>query len=270
MIKETICIIVTLFAISYPSVVAAEYIRATNEEEIILVPTESEIKIGKSLSKNVEKKFGLVEDIFLQKRINDIGQRIASICDRKDISYHFGVLKGEKLKPEQKINAFALPGGYVYMFEEMVKLMESDDEIAAILAHEVGHITAKHSVKKLQGSLGSMVFQLLSAGMAADSDTKRRSHAAIGLLMMSYSREDEAMADKLSVRYIKKAGYDPKAVISSIDKMIEIHRKMPIRKYSDYRTHPYLAERKASVKKEIYGRIDFVDFINAPATLGER
>jgi predicted Zn-dependent protease len=87
---------------------------------------------------------------------------------------------------------------------------------------------------------------------------------------MSYSREDETVADKLSVRYLKKAGYDPEAVIRMIDKMSDKHRTMPIRQYSAFKTHPYLSERKAAVKKEIYGRMDFVDFINAPAALGEQ
>lgn len=266
----TLYIIVSISLLLLPVAGRGEYIRATNEEEIILVSTESEIRMGKSLAKGVEKKFGLDDDVFLQKRISDIGKKIASVCDRKDITYHFKVLKGEDLKPEQRVNAFALPGGYIYIFKDMVKLMENDDEIAGVLAHEVGHITAKHSIKKLQSSLGAMAFRILSSGIATNNETKGRAHAAIGLLMMSYSREDEATADKLSVRYAKRAGYDPKAIISSIDKMIDIHRKMPIRKYSDYRTHPYLSERKAAVKREIYGRMDFVDFINTPTTLGER
>lgn len=267
--RTPVYITAALLFLSLPSTGLTEYIRATNEEEIILVSTESEIKMGKSLSKRVEKKFGVVDDIFLQKRIEELGQKIASICDRKDIPYYFKVLEGKELKPEQRINAFALPGGYIYIFKDMVELLENDDEISAILAHEVGHIAAKHGIKKLQGSLGAMALQLLTAGMTRNSNSASRTNAAIGLLMTSYSREDEAMADKLSVRYVKKIGYDPKAVIKTIDKMIGIHRKMPIRTYTAYHTHPYLSERKALVKREIYGRVEFVDFINAPVVLGD-
>jgi len=253
-----------------PHVCRAEYIRATDEEEIILVPTESEIKIGKSIAKDAEKRFGLYENTFLQERINKIGQNLAAVSDRKDIAYHFKVLEGKGLKKEERINAFALPGGYVYIFKDMVEFMESDDEIAAILAHEIGHIAAKHSVKKLQGSLGAMALNLLGVTMASDNRTKVRMNSAIGLLMASYSREDEETADRLSVRYVRKAGYDPKAILKTIDKMMELHKKMPIRVYSAYQTHPYFSERKAALKKEIYGRVDFVDFINAPSTLGEQ
>lgn len=242
----------------------AEYIRATNEEEIILVSTDQEVRMGKSLIKDVVKEFGLDEDNIIQNRIDTIGQNIAAVCDRKDISYHFNVLKGEKLKPEERLNAFAIPGGYIFIFRDMVNLMETDDEIAGILAHEVGHVAAKHSIKKIQGSLGAMALNLAGARMARDPETRMRINAAIGLLMMSYSREDESTADRLSVRYLKKAGYNPEAILSSIDKMMEEYRKMPIRDYTPYQSHPYMAERKAIVKKEIYGSMDFVDFINEP------
>ena len=114
-----------------------------------------------------------------------------------------------------------------------------------------------------------MILQILSTGMASDSNTRLKTHAALGLLMTSYSREEEAMADRLAVRYVKKAGYDPEAILKTIDKMADAHRKAPIRRYTAYRTHPYLAERKAAAKKEIFGRIDFIDFINTPTNLGE-
>ena len=248
----------------------AEYIRSTNEDELIMVSSESEVRMGKSLAKSVEKKFGLDDDATLQEKIDKMGQRIAVVCDRRDITYHFKVLEGKELDPERRINAFALPGGYVYIFRDMIELMENDDEIAGILAHEVGHIAAKHSVKKLQGSYATLALILLSGTVPTDRETMAKTNAAVGLLMTSYSREDEAIADKLSVKYMKAAGYDPKAVISSFDKMIELQQKAPIKRYTAYRSHPYYAERKALAKKEIYGSMEFVDFINEPTTLGEK
>jgi len=242
----------------------AEYNRATKEDEFILVSTDHEVRMGTSITVNVEKRFGLAQDPLLQKRINDIGQKIARICDRQDISYHFKVLVGKDLKPEQKFNAFALPGGYIYLFEEIVDKLETDNQIAAVIAHEIGHITAKHSVKRLQGSLGAMALQLLTSRMETDAESRRRSRSAINLLMLSYSREDEFMADKLGVKYMKLSGYEPEASVKVIEKMIEMQRKGPMRRYTSYRTHPYLVERKAMVKKEIYGQMEFVDFINMP------
>ena len=119
-------------------------------------------------------------------------------------------------------------------------------------------------------AMGAMALNLLGVAMTSDNKTKGRMNAAIGLLMTSYSRKDEEMADKLSVRYVKKAGYDPKAILKTMDKMIKMQREMPIRVYSAYQSHPYYSERKAALKKEVYGRVDFVDFINAPVTPGKR
>lgn len=270
--KIIISIFILFYIATYSTAtsVFGEYIRATNEDELIFVSTKSEVRIGKSLSKKVEKNFGVDDDVFLRKRIDSIGQKIAAVCDRKDIEYFFTVLKGEDLKPEQRMNAFALPGGYIYIFRDMLKFLESDDEIAAVLAHEVGHIAAKHSIKRMQGSLGALAFQIMAAGISQNSATAGRTNYALGLLMRSYSREDESAADKMSVKYLKKVGYDPKAVIKTLDKMEELHKKMPIRKYTAYRSHPYLAERRAAARTELYGKIDFVDFINTPATLGEQ
>jgi len=265
-----ISIVIISYLLSFSGTGICEYIRATNSDEVILVPTESEVNMGKSLAGSVEKRFALDDDTSLQKRINDIGQRLASVCDRKDITYSFSVLSGQELEPEYRLNAFALPGGHIYIFRAMVDLMESDDEIAAVIAHEIGHIAAKHSVKRFQGSIGMTLLQLLTARIKADNETKSRAFNAVGLLMMSYSREDEAMADKLSVRYVKKAGFNPEGVIGSIDKMWAKYRKMPIKKYTDYQTHPYTSERMAAAKKEVYGRMEFVDFINTPASLGKR
>lgn len=263
-------IIIALVLILSASYAGAEYIRATNEEELILVSTASEVKMGRSIAKSVEKEFGLDEDVLLQEKIDRIGQEIAAASDRTDIIYTFKVLDGPKLKPDQKINAFALPGGYVYIFREMCEMLETDDQIAAILAHEVGHIAAKHSIKRLQSSLGATFFQLLASSMADSNATKRRTNAAMGLLMTSYSREDETLADRLCVRYLKKTSYDPEAALRVMDKMAKHNKKMPIRSFTSYRSHPYLSERKAAIKTEIYGKMEFVDFINTPAVLGEQ
>ncbi len=247
-----------------------EYIRATEEEELILISTASEVKFGSSLSKKTEKRFGLDEDFRLQSRINEIGRKIAAVCDRRDITYVFRVLKGEDLEREQKLNAFALPGGYVYIFREMVEFLDEDDQIASVLAHEVGHIAAKHSVTRLQGSLGAMLLQMLANAASSSNEARVRTNKALGLLMTSYSREDETMADRLSVRYMQEAGYDPAGALRVIEKMADLQSETPLRKFTSYRSHPYLAERIAAIRKEMRGRMDFVDFMNSPATMGEQ
>ena len=264
--KIIFCLLIITFltVLLNPGHLYAEFLSATKQDELILVSTEQEVRMGKSIAKSAEKRFKLASDELLQKKVDEIGQRIVKTCDRKDITYHFKVLAGESLKPEQKINAFALPGGYIYVFEDLVHMFNTDNQIAAVLAHEIGHIAAKHNIKRLQASLGATALKIITSHAESDRGTKNRADVAIGLMMMAYSREDEFMADRLGVKYMKLAGYDPAGSVEVIDKMIELQRKAPLRKYTGFRSHPYLAERKAVVRKEIHGQMEFVDFINLP------
>lgn len=242
----------------------ADYNPATGEDDLVIIGEAQEVRMGKSLAKGVEEKFGLTKDTGMQERVSEIGQKLAGVCDRPDLTYSFRVLEGEDLEEEQRHNAFALPGGYVYIFKEMVGDTESDDELAAILAHEIGHIVAKHSIKKLQSSIGMTGLSLIGAVTPGDERAKRKASIAITELMMAYNRQAEFEADKLSVAYLKKAGYDPKAAVTFTDRMLEKQLKGKIHRYHYFRTHPYISERRAMLNKEIEGGFKFDDYINAP------
>lgn len=260
-----ILLVISAISILIASTASAEYNPATGEEDLVLVSEAQEVKIGRSLAKSVEEKFGLEKDADMQKRVHGIGQKIASVCDRPELTYSFRVLEGKDLEEEARYNAFALPGGYVYIFKDMAEDMKTDDELAAILAHEVGHVVARHSVKKLQGSIGMAGLSLLGAVAKTDKRTQRKASIAIAQLTMAYSRQAEFEADKLSVKYLKEAGFDPEAAVDVIDRMLEKHLNDKIRRYRYFRTHPHASERKAMLNKEIEGKFAFDDYINAPA-----
>ncbi len=256
--------LVTLTAVIFSSTVAslAEYNPATGEDDFVIIGTAQEVRMGKSLARKVEEKFGLTKDVGMQMRVDELGKRIAEVCDRSDLTYSFGVIEGKELKKEQRYNAFALPGGYVYIFKDMVEDMESDDELASILAHEVGHIVARHSVKRLQGTIGITALSLVGAVTKADKRERVETSIAIGQLMMSYSRQAEFEADKLGAIYMKRAGFDPMAAVRCMDRMLERQLNGKIGSYRYFRTHPYTSERRAALKKEIEGKIAFDDYIN--------
>jgi predicted Zn-dependent protease len=265
MIKYNSILFAALFlCLACATVVLADYNPATGEDDVIFIGEAKEVRMGISLAKSVEGKFGLLKDAGLQERVRTLGQRIADVCDRPELTYSFRVLDGGELEEEQRHNAFALPGGYVYIFKEMAEDTQSDDELAAILAHEVGHIVAKHSIKKLQGSIGMAGLSLLGAAAGSDGRTQRKTSIAITELMMAYNRQAEYEADKLSVKYLKKASFDPNAAVAFIDRMLEKKLKGEIHRYHYFRTHPYISERKAMMNKEIRGRLDFNDYINVP------
>ncbi len=254
-------IIILLFTPLLLGFFGKSYNKATKKDELIFISTEREKRIGASVAKQVERQFEETDDPLLQKHIEGIGKRIAEACERKDVIYRFKVLKAKR---EDDYNAFALPGGYVYIFDALLEKLKNDDEIAAILAHETGHIAAKHSIKKLQTSLGVNALMILGVGMGTDSRTFAKANNALNQLMVSYSREAEIEADKLSVRYIKKAGFNPQGVIDVLEILQALRKKGPIRRYMYYKTHPYLSERLARARIEVRGKMDFDSFMNLP------
>jgi len=233
-------------------------------DDIIPISAEKERQIGASVAKQVEKQYKEVEDPLVQKRLEELGKCLVPVCDRQELIYHFKVLKAGEGKKENYYNAFALPGGYVYVFEPLMEFMKTDDKIAAILGHELGHINARHSVKRLQGSLGVNAILILAAVAAKDGNTVAEANAAIAQLMMAYSREDEFEADSLSVKYVRAAGFNTQGVLESLLALQAWRKAAPERKYTAYKTHPYLSERIAKAKTNIKGYADFDSYINLP------
>ncbi|MCX5703367.1 MAG: M48 family metallopeptidase, partial [Candidatus Omnitrophica bacterium] len=198
----------------------------------------------------------LAEDPLIQKRVEDIGKKIASVCDRKDIDYTFKVLEDEE------VNAVSLPGGFVYVNKGLVDKVASDDELAAVLAHEVAHVVARHSIKKLQALQGYSILRVLVAVTPAAGEVGSAADVAFTELLLGYAREDELLADQLSTRYLKLAGYNPRGMINFLEKLQEIDRRKPLRPRSYFKTHPYVPDRIRVVKQELGESIDFKDYIN--------
>lgn len=251
-----------LYALSpFLSGCSTEYNIATQEEETFYYNTDREVQMGQSIAQEVENKYKPVDDPLIQKRVEDIGKKIASVCDRKEIDYYFKVLD------EEEVNAFALPGGFVYVNKGLVEKVANDDELASVLAHEVGHIVARHSIKKLQAMMGYSILRILTVAIPQGAaEVGNAADIAFTQIMLGYSRDDELSADQLGVRYTKLAGYNPRAMIDFLEKLQEINRRKPLAPKSYFKTHPYVPDRIRVVKQELGERIDFKDYINIEQT----
>jgi len=245
-----------LWSLVFFSGCMTEYNLATKEEETYFYSTEKEVQMGRSIAKQIEAQHKLVDDPLIQKRVEDIGKKIAAVCDRKDIDYHFAVLN------EDEVNAVSLPGGYVYIFKGLVDKVGSDDELAGVIAHEVAHIVARHSIKKLQGAMGYTLLRVLIAQVSSNGQVGNAADLAFADLMTGYSREDELLADQLGARYEKLAGYNPEGMISFLERLQDINRRKPARPYIYFKTHPYVPDRIREVKQELGRKMDFDDYIN--------
>ncbi len=233
---------------------ATEYNLATGREEVLLYGTEKEISIGDSLAKKIKAKYKFVTDAKINTRLDNILKRLVNVCDRKDLVYSVHLID------DDIVNAVSLPGGYIYIFKGLADKLNSDDEFAAVIAHELGHITARHGIKRLQSAYGALLVQIL-AGQAGP-DVARGITLALNSIFSKYSKQEEFEADRLSVKYVKKAGYNPEAIIKVLKMLQEEQRRSPARVYSYWRTHPYITKRIAVVNIEITGKVGFKDYLN--------
>ncbi len=242
---------------------STEYNIATKQEEVFFYSTDREVKIGESIAQQVQKELKFAEDPLVQERIENIGKKISGVCDRKDIDYHFYVLEDEE------VNAFSLPGGFVYVNKGLVDKVANDNELACVLAHEVGHIVARHSIKKLQAIMGYSILRLLTAPIPQVGQVGNAADLAFAEIITGYSREDELLADQLASRYAKAAGYDPHGMITFLKKLEEIDRRKPLRPTNYFKTHPYVPDRVRVVKQGLGEAMDFDDYINIEQTSHE-
>lgn len=242
---------------------STEYNIVTGREETFYYSTDREIDIGRSIVKEIEKKYKLVDDPLVQKRVEDIGKRIVEVCDRKHIDYRFKVLEDEE------VNAVSLPGGFVYVNKGLIDKVANDDELACILAHEVGHIVARHSIKKLQAIMGYNILRILTLPVPQAAGVGSAADLVFTQILLGYAREDELLADRLGSRYAKSAGYDPRGMITFLEKLQEINRKKPLRPKTYFKTHPYVPDRIYVVKQELGEKIGFTDYINIEESKGK-
>jgi len=234
--------------------VTTEYNLATKREETLLYDTEKEVKIGTAYAAKINKTYKMNTDVDVNERINDILNRIVEVCDRKDLVYFI------KIIDKKSINAVSFPGGYIYLFQGLIDQVESDDELAGVIAHEVAHITAKHGIKRLQAAYGSMLLQVTSSVLTPE--IAQGTNLALTSLFFEHSQQDEFLSDRLAVKYMKKAGYDPNGMISFFLKLKKENEKAPLKNFSYWKTHPYPAKRMAVVNQEITGKLGFRDYIN--------
>lgn len=236
---------------------STEYNLATGKEESLIYSSDREVAIGDKMAPQIEAQFKTVTEVDMNERVNRIFNRLVAVCDRKDLVYFIKILDDDML------NAVSLPGGYVYVFRGIIDKAENDDQIAGVIAHEIGHITARHGVKRMQNAYAAMAVQV-AAITSGDSNLAQGAGLALNSLFLEYSQHDEFEADRLAVKYMKKAGYDPLAMADFLRIMKEEKSKEPLQQYSYWKTHPNLTQRISVVRQAATGELQFRDYLNLP------
>jgi len=180
---------------------------ATGKREIVLVTPAQEAALGREGYAAATAEYGIYDDAALAAYVDSVGRRVARASDRPELPWRFTVLD------DPAVNAFAMPGGYIYVTRGLLAHMQSEAQLAGVLGHEIGHVTARHSARHItQQTLASLGLQIA----VAVSPTFRRyggtAEQALGLLLLKYSRDDESEADALGVRYASVSGFDPREI----------------------------------------------------------
>ncbi len=181
--------------------------------QLILIGRNQEIEIGKEVAAALEKEYGVWDDPVQTRRIERIGRSLVAVCERKDMPYSFKILNERK-----ELNAFTAPGGFIYITRALLEALESDDEVAFVLGHEIGHVAGDHIRKQLsQAIAGSILLDILTGG--SSQLVRIGSDIMFSLYQSGYSRQHERDADTRGVRYMKAAGYNPVAAITALRKL---------------------------------------------------
>jgi len=179
----------------------------------------SEISMGRKYHPDILKKFGKYDNPPLQEYIAKVGNRLAASSHRSNLIYRFTILDSAD------VNAFALPGGYIYITRGLLAYLNTEDELAAVLGHEIGHVTARHGVRQQTAATAANIG--LAAGQIFLPELRNQAATDTygilgGILLSKYSREHELQADTLSAQYLAKAGYNPMGIIEVL-KVLKDH-----------------------------------------------
>jgi len=218
------------------------------QKSLIIIPTSQEVSIGAGMAQQVEAEEKVLADPQWQAYINEVGQKIVAVCDRHDIEYHFTVIESDQ------VNAFAAPGGYIYFYTGLLKQMDSEAQVAAVMAHEISHVVARHGIKRLQTSLGvAAAYELVFGDEGASQVLGTAISAGMNLLLADYSRDNEREADQYGIHYMVKAGYDPAGALGMFEKLAALGAQQG--EASSFEklvsTHPETQERIANATKQI-------------------
>ena len=178
---------------------------ATGGRELMLVSEAQEIEMGREYDKQVVATIGLYPDPGLQRYVQELGGRLAATSERKQLPWTFRVVD------DPTVNAFALPGGFIYVTRGIMVHLNSEAELASVLGHEIGHVTARHSASQI--SRQQLAGLGLAIGSLASSAIERYAgiaSQALGVLFLKFSRDDENEADRFGLRYVQRANYDPR------------------------------------------------------------
>ena len=211
----------------------------TGKKQISLVSEGKELQMGAEADPAVIAEYGLYDDADMQRYVDGIGQKLGKVSHLPSLAWHFRVLDSPV------VNAFAIPGGYIYITRGIVAYMNSEAQLAGVIGHEIGHVTARHSAQQITrqqlAGLGVLAGAVFVSAFRPYSGIAQQ---GLGLLFLKYSRDNETQADELGVGYATKADYDPREIPSTYATLKRIGERSSASLPGFLSTHPDPGDRE--------------------------
>jgi len=212
----------------------------------IVLPVSEEVKLGRQLAREVEKESKLHSDVSVQNYVASVGRRVAAKATDKPsgITFTFKVIDDDK-----QINAFALPGGHIYVYTGLLKMMDDEAELASVLAHEIAHVTQRHIAERLAAQYGIQTVAAMALGENQAGVAGLAAQIAAAGTLIQYTRSMESEADAKGLPYMVRAGYDPNGMVRLFTKFAKQGEGPRALKW--LQDHPMPSERVSEARQRI-------------------
>jgi predicted Zn-dependent protease len=223
---------------------------ATGKRQLDLIGEEQEIQMGLQADKSIVAEMGLYENEELGRFVSDVAERLAAKSERPDLDWNFRVVD------DPVVNAFALPGGYIYVTRGILAHFLNEAEMAGVLGHEIGHVTARHGVSQMSKAQLAQIGFGLGSILAPERAQAfgGLAQAGMGLLFLKYGRDDERQADELGLRYMVREGYDPRPMKQVFEMLDRVSAAQGGERTPGWlSTHPAPEDRKERINEQIDG-----------------
>ena len=212
------------------------------------ISQQQEVQMGQQYVQQINAQLPIIQDPELNRYINVLGDSIARLTSRKDLDWQFFIVDA------QEVNAFAVPGGFVYVNRGLIQRADQMDELAGVLGHEIGHVVRRHTVKQMEKAQGANIGVTLACVLTSICNSQAAGAAiniAGGAVFAKFSRQDEAEADAEGVKNTVRAGISTVGMVTMFRKLLEERKTRPGAVESWFLTHPLEEDRITAVQSMI-------------------
>src|SRR6202165_4720817 len=212
------------------------------------ISQQQEVQMGQEYAQQINAQLPIVQDPELNRYINVLGDSIARLTSRKDLDWHFYIVDSKE------VNAFAVPGGFVYVNRGLVERSDKMDEVAGVLGHEIGDVLRRHTVKQMEKAQGANVGITLACVLTSVCNSQVAGAAiniAGGAVFARFSRQDEAEADQEGFNNVVRRGISPVGMVTMFQKLLEERKSRPAGVEAWFLTHPLEEDRITAIQARI-------------------